>query len=202
MPESSTIGLNQLLDHPAVADAVADVNMELKERVAYQPPVCEVFNNPFTCLVPDTTYQFEIDKDAHRQLSHIIDNTVQRSRGQPTMPRTSRQGRIIAGRETSASSFQADLLPADTTSSPACSMRPNKSTHDTRIFGFLMGPDGIIDGDYMELTRDLVDRYRNVGGFTMIKTGRTKIDNRKKMSLSRETCKQLEPGRPGGGGRR
>jgi pyrophosphate--fructose-6-phosphate 1-phosphotransferase len=65
-----------------------------------------------------------------------------------------------------------------------------------------MGPDGIIDGDYMELTRDLVDRYRNVGGFTMIKTGRTKIDNEKKMSLSRETCKQLEPGRPGGGGRR
>jgi pyrophosphate--fructose-6-phosphate 1-phosphotransferase len=36
-----------------------------------------------------------------------------------------------------------------------------------------------------------VDRYRNVGGFTMIKTGRTKIDNRKKMDLSRETCKQL-----------
>jgi pyrophosphate--fructose-6-phosphate 1-phosphotransferase len=43
----------------------------------------------------------------------------------------------------------------------------------------------------MELTAERVDQYRNVGGFTMIKTGRTKIDDRKKMDLSRETCKQL-----------
>jgi pyrophosphate--fructose-6-phosphate 1-phosphotransferase len=61
----------------------------------------------------------------------------------------------------------------------------------SKIFGFLMGPDGIIDGDYMELTTEIVDPYRNVGGFTMIKTGRTKIDDRKKMDLSRKTCKQL-----------
>ena len=66
-----------------------------------------------------------------------------------------------------------------------------KAHPDTKIYGFLMGPDGIINGDVVELTQDLVDRYRNVGGFTMIKTGRTKIDNQKKMSLSRETCKKL-----------
>jgi hypothetical protein len=51
MPEPSTIRLDKLLDHPAVMDAVADVNLELKERIAYQPPVCDVFKRPFTTLV-------------------------------------------------------------------------------------------------------------------------------------------------------
>jgi pyrophosphate--fructose-6-phosphate 1-phosphotransferase len=36
-----------------------------------------------------------------------------------------------------------------------------------------------------------VDEYRNLGGFTMIKTGRTKIDTAEKMALSRETCNSL-----------
>ena len=81
MPEPSTIRLDKLLDHPLVTKAVADVNLELKERIAYQPPVCDVFKSPFTTLVTDAQYQFEIDKEAHRQLSHIIANTVQRVEG-------------------------------------------------------------------------------------------------------------------------
>ncbi len=37
-----------------------------------------------------------------------------------------------------------------------------------------------------------MNAYRNLGGFTMIKTGRTKIDTSEKMALSRETCQQLK----------
>ena len=55
-----------------------------------------------------------------------------------------------------------------------------------------MGPDGIIENEAVELNDDLVNRYRNLGGFTMIKTGRTKIDSKEKMALSRETCRRLE----------
>ncbi|WP_319409149.1 6-phosphofructokinase [uncultured Desulfosarcina sp.] len=190
MPEPSTIRLDKLLDHPAVMDAVADVNLELKERVAYQPPVCTVFKSPFTTLATDTQYQFEIDKEAHRQLSHIIANTVQRVEGcddaADEVKENYRKARNIGivfsgGPSPGGHNVIAGLFDA-----------AKKVNPRTRIFGFLMGPDGIIDGDYMELTRERVDQYRNVGGFTMIKTGRTKIDNRKKMDLSRETCKQLE----------
>jgi pyrophosphate--fructose-6-phosphate 1-phosphotransferase len=42
-----------------------------------------------------------------------------------------------------------------------------------------------------ELNDELVDAYRNLGGFTMIKTGRTKIDTKEKMELSRKTCHAL-----------
>ena len=189
MPEPSTIRLDKLLDHPAVMDAVADVNLELKERIAYQPPVCEVFKSPFTTLETDAQYQFEIDKEAHRQLSHIIANTVQRVQGsddaEDEFKKKYRKARNIGivfsgGPSPGGHNVIAGLFDAAKRVNP-----------QTKIFGFLMGPDGIIDGDYMELTRERVDPYRNVGGFTMIKTGRTKIDNRKKMDLSRETCKQL-----------
>ncbi len=190
MPEPSTIRLDKLLDHPAVMDAVADVNLELKERIAYQPPVCGVFKSDFTSLVTDPQYQFEIDKEAHRQLSHIIANTVQRVEGSDDaagdVKENYRKARNIGivfsgGPSPGGHNVIAGLFDA-----------AKKINPQTRIFGFLMGPDGIINGDHMELTHEQVDRYRNVGGFTMIKTGRTKIDDRKKMNLSRETCKQLE----------
>jgi pyrophosphate--fructose-6-phosphate 1-phosphotransferase len=67
-----------------------------------------------------------------------------------------------------------------------------KANPHSKIYGFLIGPDGIIENEAIELSDDLVDAYRNLGGFTMIKTGRTKIDNKEKMALSKKTCKQLE----------
>ena len=66
-----------------------------------------------------------------------------------------------------------------------------KANPDSRLFGFLLGPDGIIENRTVEITRQMVDDYRNLGGFCMIKTGRTKIDTEKKMAMSRATCKQL-----------
>lgn len=189
MSESSTIRLDKLLDQPAVMDAVADVNLEFKDRIAYQPPVCEVFKRTFTTLETDPQYQFEIDRQARRQLSHIIGNTVQRILGSDDVDEAleAKYGKarnigivFSGGPAPGGHNVIAGLFDA-----------AKKANPRTRVFGFLMGPDGIIDGDYIELNRELVDRFRNVGGFSMIKTGRTKIDNQKKMSLSRKTCKDL-----------
>lgn len=47
---------------------------------------------------------------------------------------------------------------------------------DSRLIGFLGGPDGLIKNKFIELTDDVVDRYRNTGGFDMIGSGRTKIE--------------------------
>ena len=47
---------------------------------------------------------------------------------------------------------------------------------DSRLFGFLMGPDGLIEHKYRELTAEVIDEYRNTGGFDMIGSGRTKLD--------------------------
>jgi pyrophosphate--fructose-6-phosphate 1-phosphotransferase len=190
MPERPTVPLEKLLNHPDVIDAVADVNRELKARMAHQPPLCAVFSNACTQLEIDPQYRFEIDREARRQLPHIIGNTVQRVMphpdGENTAATTYRQAKRIGivfsgGPSPGGHNVIAGLFDA-----------AKKANPQTRLFGFLMGPDGIINADFTELTDALVDPYRNVGGFSMIKTGRTKIDNEVKMSLSRETCNALK----------
>lgn len=54
-----------------------------------------------------------------------------------------------------------------------------KSIHpDSRLYGFLMGPAGLIDHKYMELTSDIIEEYRNTGGFDIIGSGRTKLEKK------------------------
>ena len=45
-----------------------------------------------------------------------------------------------------------------------------------RLYGFILGPGGLVDHNYMELTKEIVDEYRNTGGFDMIGSGRTKLE--------------------------
>lgn len=47
---------------------------------------------------------------------------------------------------------------------------------ESKLFGFLKGPGGAIKGKYMEITDDVIDAYRNTGGFDMIMSGRDKIE--------------------------
>ncbi len=47
---------------------------------------------------------------------------------------------------------------------------------ESKLYGFLKGPGGVIKGKYKELTADIIDDYRNTGGFDMIMSGRDKIE--------------------------
>ena len=47
---------------------------------------------------------------------------------------------------------------------------------DSKLFGFLKGPGGVIKGRYRELTAEVIEPYRNTGGFDMIMSGRDKIE--------------------------
>ena len=47
---------------------------------------------------------------------------------------------------------------------------------DNKLYGFLMGPGGLVDHKYMELTPEIIDEYRNTGGFDIIGSGRTKLE--------------------------
>ena len=45
-----------------------------------------------------------------------------------------------------------------------------------KLYGFILGPGGLVDHKYMEITPDLMDQYRNTGGFDIIGSGRTKLE--------------------------
>ena len=62
---------------------------------------------------------------------------------------------------------------------------------DSRLFGFLMGPGGLVDHKYMELTADIIDQYRNTGGFDIIGSGRTKLEEPEQFEKGLEILKEL-----------
>lgn len=62
---------------------------------------------------------------------------------------------------------------------------------DSRLYGFLMGPGGLIDHKYMELTSEIIDEYRNTGGFDIIGSGRTKLETQEQFDKGLIILKEL-----------
>ena len=62
---------------------------------------------------------------------------------------------------------------------------------NNRLYGFLMGPGGLVDHKYMELTKEIIDDYRNTGGFDIIGSGRTKLEKPEQFEKGLVILKQL-----------
>ena len=66
-----------------------------------------------------------------------------------------------------------------------------KLNPNNKLYGFLGGPSGLIDHKYVELTAEIVDEYRNTGGFDIIGSGRTKLEEPAQFDSGIEICKKL-----------
>ncbi len=67
-----------------------------------------------------------------------------------------------------------------------------KAMHqDSELYGFLGGPQGLIDNDFKLLTGDVIDAYRNTGGFDMIQSGRTKLEKEEQFKEVAANCEKL-----------
>ncbi len=68
-----------------------------------------------------------------------------------------------------------------------------KSLHpQSRLYGFILGPGGFVDHNYMELTADIIDEYRNTGGFDIIGSGRTKLEKEEQFEKGIEILRELD----------
>ena len=63
---------------------------------------------------------------------------------------------------------------------------------ESRLFGFLLGPGGLIDHKYRELTDEIIDEHRNTGGFDIIGSGRTKLETTEQFDKGLEIAKELD----------
>lgn len=63
---------------------------------------------------------------------------------------------------------------------------------DSQVFGFLAGPHGVFTGNYMEITPEYMNLYRNMGGFDMIRAGRHKIESDKQFADSLKYCTEMD----------
>lgn len=189
MPESKSVSIHDILNTPEARRAMDHVTPERLARTGFIPPKCRVFHSPCTTLQPDASFTFRVDREAQQKLPDIIHNSVQRVVAvdepdpglQEMYGKPRRIGIVFSGGPAPGGhNVIAGLFDAAKRAHP-----------ETSVFGFLLGPDGIIENEAIPLTREIIDRYRNLGGFSMIKTGRTKIDTHQKMALSRKTCRDL-----------
>lgn len=62
---------------------------------------------------------------------------------------------------------------------------------ESKLYGFILGPGGLVDHKYMELTSDIIDEYRNTGGFDIIGSGRTKLEKVDQFEKGIEILREL-----------
>lgn len=63
---------------------------------------------------------------------------------------------------------------------------------ESKLYGFLMGPSGFINHQYMELTAGYIKEYRNTGGFDIIGSGRTKLETPEQFEAGLKILKELD----------
>jgi pyrophosphate--fructose-6-phosphate 1-phosphotransferase len=190
MSGKKSTGFNKLLNNPEVQEITSNMNQELMERRRSIPPKIDVFSYPYTTLKEDPGYEFIIDREAKKKLPDIINNKVERIEGlaSPDQSFKERYGK----KRNIGIVFSGGPAPGGHNVIAGLYDAAKKANPETKIYGFLLGPDGIIENEAIMLNEELVNKYRNLGGFNMIKTGRTKIDTNEKMALSTATCKKLK----------
>lgn len=62
---------------------------------------------------------------------------------------------------------------------------------DCKLYGFLMGPGGLVEHKYVEFTDEFIDEYRNTGGFDIIGSGRTKLEKNEQFESGIEILREL-----------
>ena len=189
MSGKESIPFEDLLKHPEVKKVTSNINQELVERREYNPPICKVFTHLYTTLHDNSQFRFVIDNEAKKQLPSIIDNKVQSIIGAEAIEESLNE-RYCKKRNIGIV-FSGGPAPGGHNVIAGLFDAAKKTNPENKIYGFLLGPDGILENEAIEITDRLVDTYRNLGGFTMLKTGRTKADTKEKMALSKETCKKL-----------
>jgi len=66
-----------------------------------------------------------------------------------------------------------------------------KLSPQSELYGFLAGPSGLIDNNYVKFDDAFIDEYRNTGGFDIIGSGRTKLETEEQFIKVIANCKAL-----------
>jgi diphosphate-dependent phosphofructokinase len=152
-------------------------------RLKYKPRLPAILKSPFGSIKPKTGAATSSISDADK-LKGIFTNifgkpvvTFAKGKNPGLRKRPVKVGVVLSGGQAAGGhNVIAGLFDA-----------LKKANKKNKLMGFLGGPSGIIDGKMMEITADLMDEYRNTGGFDFIKSGRTKIETPGQFAKSMET---------------
>ncbi len=182
--------LEFLLNHHKTNHVTHDVNPEIIARRSFLPKKIKLFASKFTNIETCPEYKFKKDKEVLKTLPDIIGNSVQKIVA--GNKKTDHEKEAFLKARNIGVVFSGGPAPGGHNVIAGIYDEAKKYNTDSRIIGFLMGPDGLLESKYIEITQSLVDTFRNIGGFTMIKTGRTKIDSEIKIQKALKTSLDLQ----------
>jgi diphosphate-dependent phosphofructokinase len=154
------------------------------ERRSYQPCLCPRLATGTGVTRPLAGFALEVLRVAQEQLPFVSQNRLVEivSPAAPLQEPPRRLGIVLSGGPAPGGhNVIAGVFEAAKRAHP-----------ESQLLGFLAGPKGIITNQHREITREMVDHYRNSAGFHMLGTGRDKIDTPKKMEQCRQTCAELQ----------
>ncbi len=155
-----------------------------KARAAYQPKLPIVLTGAVKAVEGDPT-QSVADQEAIKELfpnTYGLPELKFEKNANPTQGKPVNVGVILSGGQAPGGHNVISGL-----------FDGIKKIHkDSRLYGFIMGPGGFVDHNYMELTGEIVDEYRNTGGFDIIGSGRTKLEKKEQFDKGLEILKELE----------
>lgn len=157
-----------------------------KERLKYQPKLAGVLANGINNikLSLQGTTEAVADKEEIRNLfSEVYGKPIARfsEAGDSLSNESKNVGVILSGGQAPGGhNVIAGLFDAMKAQNPS-----------NKLYGFLGGPSGIVDGKYEELTDEKIDAYRNTGGFDIIGSGRTKLETEEQFEKALAVCKSL-----------
>ncbi|MBO6088270.1 diphosphate--fructose-6-phosphate 1-phosphotransferase [bacterium] len=156
------------------------------ERLKYQPKLPSSFSNGINSLEMTEGVSTQSVRD-QEQIKALFSNTYGKpvvtfkSTGSSSVSNVRNVGVILSGGQAPGGhNVIAGLYDALKNANP-----------NNKLYGFLGGPSGIIDGKYVEFTDEFINAYRNTGGFDIIGSGRTKLETEDQFQESLKVCKKL-----------
>lgn len=154
-----------------------------KERSSYTPKLPKSIQGPVTVREGAATHSVA-DMD---EINRLFPNTyglpvVEFVEGSPAEHKPINVGVILSGGQAPGGhNVIAGLFD-----------QIKKMNPESKLYGFLMGPGGLVDHNYKELTSDILDAYRNTGGFDLIGSGRTKLEKEEQFEKGLQILKELD----------
>ena len=176
------------LKDPEIRRLLDNTGVLADSRRSYRPALCPVLEEMVVVVEPLKGAVMQVHREAAKQLPMISRNPLVGVRKAGADDEIS--GRYGKERRIGVV-FSGGPAPGGHNVIAGLYEGAQKANPKSEIIGFLVGPAGVMKGTYINITGDLVARYRNAGGFAMIKTGRDKIDTPEKMEQCRKTCRDL-----------
>ena len=61
---------------------------------------------------------------------------------------------------------------------------------ENELYGFKGGPSGLLEDNYIIMSDEYINQFRNTGGFDIIGSGRTKLETPEQFAVAAEVCKK------------